>query len=215
VRGLLHRRFDRYREEVIVKPLEAQGYVSFGWRVVEARSFGVPQLRPRAVFIAVADDHADAFEWPDEADYVEPPTVGDALKREMGRGGWRGAAAWAARANGIAPTLVGGSKKHGGPDLGPTQAREQWAKLGVNGKIVAVEPPGPTWNGDPPALTVRMTAILQGFPADWPFAGSKTAQYRQVGNAFPPPVAEVLGRKIARAVADYARPPVARRGAAA
>jgi DNA (cytosine-5)-methyltransferase 1 len=43
-----------------------------------------------------------------------------------------------------------------------------------------------------------MVARLQGFPPDWRFAGRKTPAYRQVGNAFPPPVAEALGRSIAQ-----------------
>lgn len=43
-------------------------------------------------------------------------------------------------------------------------------------------------------LTVQECAILQGFPPDWPFHGTKKAQYRQVGNAVPPPLAEVLGQ---------------------
>lgn len=199
VRGLLHSRFDVYREKTIIRPLK-KDYVCFGWRLVEARSFGVPQLRPRAVFVAIAKEHADGFEWPREDEYIEPPTVGQALRREMGSRGWPGASEWAKRANGIAPTLVGGSKKHGGPDLGPTQAREYWSRLGVNGKRVASDPPPQTWNGDPPYLTVRMAAILQGFPPDWPFWGSKTAAYRQVGNAFPPPVANAIGVKIAAAL---------------
>jgi DNA (cytosine-5)-methyltransferase 1 len=200
VRGLLHPRFDEYRERVVAQPLRRVGYRTFGWRVVEARNFGVPQLRPRAVFVAMTRDDAAGFSWPSEEDHVAPPTVGKALRREMARGGWAGAREWALQANGIAPTLVGGSKKHGGPDLGPTQAREQWTRLGVNGKLVAVDPPPPTWNGDSPILTVRMAAILQGFPPDWPFSGRKTAAYRQVGNAFPPPVAEAIGRKIAAAL---------------
>lgn len=45
-------------------------------------------------------------------------------------------------------------------------------------------------------LTVEQAAIIQGFPKDWIFDGGKTAQYRQVGNAFPPPVAEAVGRSI-------------------
>jgi DNA (cytosine-5)-methyltransferase 1 len=204
VRGLLHSRFDEYRERAILRPLR-RDYKVFGWRVVEARSFGVPQLRPRAVFVAIQRAYADRFEWPGVDDYVEPPTVGQALRREMGRGGWPGAEAWAAGANDIAPTLVGGSKKHGGPDLGPSQARAKWAKLGVNGKLLSLDPPPASWNGEPPVLSVRMAAILQGFPDDWPFSGGKTAAYRQVGNAFPPPVAEALGRKIAAAVSTKAR----------
>jgi DNA (cytosine-5)-methyltransferase 1 len=214
VRGLLNSSFDEYREEVIARPLRELGYHCFCWQLLEAKDYGVPQLRPRAIFVAMREPWADHFSWPTQDDHIEPMTVGEALRREMARGGWRGAAAWAARANGIAPTLVGGSKKHGGPDLGPTQARRKWEKLGVNGKLVAAEPPGPSWNGEPPILTVRMAAILQGFPADWPFSGSKTAAYRQVGNAFPPPVARAVGEKIADAL-DAVRPADVRRMAGA
>jgi DNA (cytosine-5)-methyltransferase 1 len=200
VRGLMHERFDTYRQEVIVKPLEAAGYVCFSWQLLHAKTFGVPQLRPRALFVALRADEAKHFAWPDEEDHVDPPTVGQALVEEMGRRGWTGAREWAAKADTIAPTLVGGSKKHGGPDLGPTQARKQWEKLHVNGKLVALEPPDRKANGEPPILTVKMAAILQGFPVEWPFWGSKTAAYRQVGNAFPPPVAEAVAQRIAAAL---------------
>ncbi len=83
----------------------------------------------------------------------------------MAARGWPGAAAWARRAVGIAPTIVGGSKKHGGPDLGPTRARAAWAAMGVNGLGIADEIPGPDFPADkPPKLTVAMVARLQGFP---------------------------------------------------
>jgi DNA (cytosine-5)-methyltransferase 1 len=47
-----------------------------------------------------------------------------------------------------------------------------------------------------PRLTVRMVARIQGFPDEWHFSGKKTIAYRQVGNAFPPPVAKAVGRRI-------------------
>jgi len=41
-----------------------------------------------------------------------------------------------------------------------------------------------------------MAAVLQGFPLDWNFFGKKTPAYRQVGNAFPPPVSKAVGNAI-------------------
>jgi DNA (cytosine-5)-methyltransferase 1 len=121
----------------------------------------------------------------------------------MKRNGWEGADTWAAGAQQIAPTLVGGSKKHGGPDLGPTRARQAWAALGVDGKTIANEPPASGYTGLP-RLTVEMAGLIQGFPRSWRFVGGKTAAYRQVGNAFPPPVARAVGEAIARALDDTA-----------
>ena len=117
----------------------------------------------------------------------------------MAAEGWEGAADWARRANEVAPTIVGGSKKHGGPDLGPTRARAAWARLGVNGKTIGETAPAPGF-ADMPRLTPRMVARLQGFPDDWHFTGRKTQAYKQIGNAFPPPVAMALGAEIREAI---------------
>lgn len=81
---------------------------------------------------------------------------------EMSRNGWLLAKAWADKATDIAPTLVGGSKKHGGADLGPTRAKRAWEKLGVDGNGLADSAPDPDFAGMP-KLTVRMASIIQGF----------------------------------------------------
>jgi DNA (cytosine-5)-methyltransferase 1 len=198
VRGLSGARFAGYRGQVLDR-LAMLGYQA-DWQVLNASEFGVPQLRPRFILVALRPDAYRFFEWPGAIG--TPPTVGETLGRLMAEDGWPGADAWARRAAGIGPTLVGGSRKHGGPDLGPTRARKAWLQLHVDGKGIADAPPGPS---DPPGhlprLTLRMTAALQGFPEDWRFSGRKTAAYRQIGNAFPPPAARAVGEAIATAVA--------------
>ncbi|NLG56619.1 MAG: DNA cytosine methyltransferase, partial [Rhodococcus sp.] len=189
VRGLLDSVFEPYRADVDAQ-LEALGYTP-AWTLLHASDFGVPQLRPRVVFVALRKDLGATFEWPTPHTSA-PPTVGEALRDLMAANGWEGADAWAQQANTIAPTLVGGSKKHGGPDLGPTRARRAWEVLGVNGKTIAEEAPEPGFDGMP-RLTVEMAARIQGFPPEWHITGRKTNAYRQVGNAFPPPVAKAVG----------------------
>ena len=185
VPGFASDRFSEYRRNLL-RRFARLGYEA-QWRVLNASWFGVPQLRPRFVLVAFRNSFPDSFSWPEPNGHT-PLTVGDTLIDQMSSRNWKGAEKWRRKACGIAPTLVGGSKKHGGPDLGPTRARKQWAKFGVDGLGLADEPPGseqPVYFT--PRLTVRMTARLQGFSDSWVFSGGKTASYRQVGNAFHRP----------------------------
>ena len=192
VPGLAEPRFDVYRQEVISE-LEHLGYY-VEERVLDSVNFGVPQTRKRYVLVGRRSGPA-RFPWPNTN--TRAPSVGEVLVDLMASNGWLGATAWANRANLPAPSIVGGSTKHGGADLGPTRAKKMWAKMGVDALGVADEPPGPDFPVDSmPKLTNRMVARLQGFPDDWQFSGRKTPAYRQIGNAFPAPVAEALGRAI-------------------
>lgn len=191
VRGMLEPRFADYRNWIDQR-LRKMGYEP-GWKLLQASDFGVPQLRPRVLMVAVKKSASSRFSWPTET--VEPKSVGESLHDLMAERGWRKADEWRTLANRIAPTVVGGSKKHGGPDLGPTRARKAWAELHVNGIGIADMAPPEDFD-DLPKLTVRMVARIQGFPDEWGFYGGKTARYRQVGNAFPPPVAAAVATRI-------------------
>lgn len=193
VPGFASAKFADYRNDLL-RQLSKLGYQP-EWKVLQAADFGVPQLRPRFVLVALKPSDAEHFRWP--AIKNRRTNVGETLIDLMSAGGWAGAKPWADKANKIAPTVVGGSKKHGGPDLGPTRAKRQWRELGVDGMGIANEPPVETFKLDGmPRLTVRMVARIQGFPDTWEFVGKKTIAYRQVGNAFPPLVARAVGQAI-------------------
>ncbi|MEW1774916.1 DNA (cytosine-5-)-methyltransferase [Streptomyces sp. NPDC086777] len=236
VRGLMDPKFDDYRARIQASLEEMEpdedgrpGYEVVGWKVYEAAEFGVPQLRPRSILVAFRKDVLKDLKYEAPTPNGKTATVLDRLEKTMAervavfKGGPREDEAnnvlkqWKkhAASGTVAPTLVGGSKKHGGADLGPSRAKKAWAKLGVSGLGVANAPVDgkPTGTEDRdlfraggPMLTVRQAAIIQGFPMYWEFTGGKTAQYRQVGNAFPPPVAQAIGESIMEVLkADRAR----------
>ncbi|MEE1747490.1 MULTISPECIES: DNA cytosine methyltransferase [unclassified Streptomyces] len=185
--------------EFIRKELEHLGY-RFLWFVLNAADFGVPQDRKQGVLVALKQQYFDAFGPPVPTVDSHVP-VGCALHESMAARSWSGADAWAAQALSVAPTLVGGSENRGGADLGPTGTKRAWERMRVNGGALADEVPGP--ETDPAGmvkLTDAQTALLQAFPPEWRFAGKKTARYRQIGHASPPPVGTALGLAIAAAL---------------
>ncbi|MFI2231225.1 DNA cytosine methyltransferase [Nocardia testacea] len=208
VRGLSMPRFSGYRQHVLDR-LKTFGYAA-EWKLIQASDFGVPQLRPRFVLIAMRPEDFGYFRWPDPVERT--PTVGETLREIMRRREVFGSEVelnrWVERANRIAPTIVGGSKKHGGADLGPTRAKRAWAEMGVDAYGLH-DDTKPYSSGDRsiteygPKLSPEMVARIQGWDDGefkWEFTGRKTAQYRQIGNAFPPPVAKALGLSIADAL---------------
>jgi DNA (cytosine-5)-methyltransferase 1 len=197
VPGFASSKFDDYRAKLL-RQLEKLGYEA-DWKVIQAADFGVAQLRPRFLLVAMRPSNFEYFRWPEPHD--KRAGVGPTIADLMGVGGWKGVDRWAEKANRIAPTVVGGSKKHGGPDLGPTRAKKQWREMHVDGLGIADNPPNADFDLEGcPKLTVRMVARIQSFPDGWQFSGRKTAAYRQVGNAFPPLVAKAIGQAIRSAL---------------
>jgi site-specific DNA-cytosine methylase len=73
------------------------GYLA-AWRILNAADFGVPQLRPRVVIVALRREIWDRFDWPQVQPH-NPPSVGETLYPLMASRGWRGAEAWRKKAD--------------------------------------------------------------------------------------------------------------------
>ncbi|MFD9573834.1 DNA cytosine methyltransferase [Streptomyces sp. NPDC059982] len=187
---------------------EELSHLGYGhrWFVLNAADHGVPQTRRQGILVAFKGDALDRFVEPTPTT-PHPRTVGETLLESMSARGWTDAERWAAQADKPAPTLVGGSWERGGADLGPTGSKQAWARMGVDGGTVADRVPDKDFRWDPALgrpgmmpLTVAQAALLQGFPSTWRIEGRKTAMYRQVGHASPPPVGRALGTAIAAAL---------------
>ena len=198
VRGFLSSSFDEYRT-LILSQIEELGY-NVQIKLLNACDFGVSQLGPRVIIVGIRKDIKKTFSYP-SGNKAYTKTVSETLADLMGVNGWLGLDAWKKQASDIAPTIVGGSKKHGGPDLGPARARKAWAELGINGAGIADFPPEKDFIGMP-KLTPRMIARIQGFPDDWKIAEKKTKACRMIGNAFPPPVAKAVGLEIRKVLEE-------------
>lgn len=190
----------------VEEELRHLGY-QWEWRVLDAQHFGVPQTRKSGLLVAMRSDALTRFTWP--AGDVGAFSLGTTLRESMASRGWNGVDAWVRIADQVAPTIVGGSKKHGGADLGPTRSKRLWMDVGVDARSLANEVPGPDFVLAPelgqhglPKLTLGQVTRLQCLPDDWIITGRKTAGYRQVAQAMPPPVAAAVGHQIALALTN-------------
>lgn len=197
VRGILTPRFAPFRAQIDAA-LDKLGFDT-SWAGFNAADFGVPQVRYRAFMVALRRGATKPMKWPIPSPSTAA-TVGEAIGDLMAKGGWRGADEWMQQAVIPAPTIVGGSHKHGGPDLGPTRARRQWAEIGIDGLGLADAPPAENFKGMP-RLTIPMVARIQSFPDDWIFSGGKTRVYRQVGNALPVHLAYTIAKAVRECLA--------------
>lgn len=181
------------------------GY-SVVYSVVDCASYGVPQHRRRALIVISRD--GVGFEAPKETHTDNFITAWDAIgtidpgpvPKVNGR--------WA----GLLPSIPEGenyqwlTSRGGGEEVFGYRTR-YWSfllKLAKDRPSWTISAsPGPStgpfhWDNRP--LSIVELLRLQSFPPDWTVVGSHREQVRQIGNATPPLLAEVLGRAILRQV---------------
>jgi DNA (cytosine-5)-methyltransferase 1 len=178
-------------------------------RILNAADYGVPQYRYRAIIVMTRD--GERLAWP-KPTHVEQPirawdAIGDLRNPDSPP---QAAGKWAE----LLPSIPEGknylwhTSQGGGRPLFGYRTRF-WSFLL---KLAKDQPswtlpaqPGPStgpfhWDNRP--LTIPEMLRLQSFPADWSVEGDHRGQIRQVGNATPPRLAEILGRAIATQLFD-------------
>lgn len=190
-------------------------------QVLLASDFGVPQHRRRAIVIGSRRRSAFPDHRPVGTEDQATRTPMDALSgcvlsadEEEGcapRGKWAGL---------LASVPPGANYQHftsmgGGVELFRPRSRF-WNFLLRSAPTEPVATitasPGPAtgpFHWDAREFAIRELTLLQTFPAGYPFQGSKRSQRRQIGNAVPPLLAEVIARHVGRELGafHYTLPP--------
>jgi DNA (cytosine-5)-methyltransferase 1 len=181
---------------------------SLKWAILDAADYGVPQHRRRFVAWGFRDQIAPDFPRPTHGEELEPRvTSWDALAGAhvspeeilAVRGRW----------GPLLPSIPEGENylwhthRGGGIPLFGWRTR-YWSFL----KKLRRDAPAPTIVANPSQnsgpfhwhnrlLSISELARIQSFPADYAFVGARPSQQRQIGNAVPPRLAEILGCTIA------------------
>ncbi len=156
--------------------------VGYSWwaGVLDAVQYGVPQTRKRAILIARRDGMSPLPPEPTHRPYRKGVAQGEGDPALLPWVSMADALGWGMTER-PAVTLAPGTAK-GGPDFagGSAGRAAVYAERDAGRWMLQDRHP------DRIRLTVEQGLILQSFPADFALAGTKTAQWRQIGNSVAP-----------------------------
>jgi len=169
---------------------------SVGYRVatgqVHAEQFGVPQTRKRAVLLAHATHSVSLPQPTHSAYYWRSPDKRDPWVKP-----------WLSMGDALGPSWTPTFRDQSGTTYDPEWPWKRPATA-IAGRGL-VQNPGETANrfnsstksrNDGVRISVEEAAVLQSFRRDYPFAGSQSSQFQQVGDAIPPLLAAALLRQV-------------------
>jgi DNA (cytosine-5)-methyltransferase 1 len=178
-----------------LRSLEYQNIQSLKYRVqfrlLNAVDFGVPQNRERVFIVGIRSDIHSEWEWPDPS--VKPSerlTVGDVIKKLPDP-----------QDNHRMPdhVFVDGARiyaGHTGSELNKPSKTIKAGAHGVPGGENMIRFP----DGSVRYMTIREAKLIQTFPATYQICGPWGEALRQIGNAVPVKLAELIGRNMYKAL---------------
>lgn len=193
--------------ELIQKEIDDIGYTA-SWKVLNAIYYGVPQNRERLFFIGTKEDVNIDFP---KRTHIENPksTIDYFFKKELPT---RALTVRDAVQDIIESPIQNDIPNHNLTEWIPIHKQKNKKYMNIH-KALEMDKPSRTIltdggtnilhphirferNGMYRRLSVRELARLQGFFDEFIFRGSISAQYKQVGNAVPPPLASVMAKHI-------------------
>lgn len=186
-------RLERHKESIG----EASSDLRYRVHVHQANAaeFGVPQHRHRVFFIGFRSDLVTDWSFPKSTHNSSNSwmTLSEAI-RDLPEPSSRSAKKWHNH------VLQSGAKSYPGHTGSPLDRPAKALKAGAHGvpggENMILYP-----DGSVRYLTVRESARVQTFPDDYVFLGSWTEAMRQLGNAVPVRLAEIVGFSVAKALA--------------
>jgi DNA (cytosine-5)-methyltransferase 1 len=188
-----------YTEQVILEDLRSCFPCVALWHL-NAADFGIPQMRRRVFFVgsqvpisppvATHSDHGGLFTQP----WV---SMSEALGLDL-------IDSEARKGNSMVSPTVAGTESSG---VGGARGRQILAQILPSLPVNATEYKGATGRSNRASdslamatgrrcLTIEEASKLQDFPDKYPFQGNNAAKYRQIGNAVPPKMAQVIAEAI-------------------